>query len=93
MQKMQMRKEREGKELKTDFGIKYIFFRLGKDRYLISFRSTFFKGVHEVHISTSKDGKGYKEEFAIIEECYPGFFERVKSRITFWKARSMWFRR
>lgn len=77
--------------MKPDLGIKYIFFRLGKDRYLISFRNTFFKGVHDVHISTSVDGKGYTEEDPLIEECYPGFFERVKSRITFWKARSKWF--
>lgn len=78
--------------MKTDYRIKYIFFDLKGKKYLISFRDTFFKGVYAVSVSTGTDGKGYGRENAIIEECYPGFIERLKSRIAFWKARSRWFR-
>ncbi|WP_318708850.1 hypothetical protein [Candidatus Acetatifactor stercoripullorum] len=77
---------------KVDFGLKYVFFELDKKRYLISFRDTFLKGVHDVEVSTGTDGKGYGKEKAVIEECYPGFLARAKARITFWKARSKWFR-
>lgn len=79
--------------MKTDYSIKYIFFDLEGKKYLISFRDTFFKGVHAVSVSTGTDGKGYGCENAIIEECYPGFIERLKSRIAFRKARSRRFRR
>ena len=63
--------------MKTDYRIKYIFFDLKGKKYLISFRDTFFKGVHAVSVSTGTDGKGYGRENAIIEECYPGFIERL----------------
>lgn len=74
--------------MKTDYGIKYIFFDLEGKKYLISFKDTFLKGIYGVSVSAGIDGKGYAQVDATIEECYPGICGRLKARITFWKARS-----
>lgn len=83
-----MREEREKAQMKIDYSIKYIFFDLEGKKYLISFRDTFSKGVYDVSVSTRTGGIGYGRTNAIIKECYPGFIERLKSRIEFWKVRN-----
>ena len=63
---------------KLDLGLKHIVFELDGKRYLMSFRDTFLKGVHDVEIWTSADGKGYRKTEAIIEDTYPDLRKRIK---------------
>lgn len=62
----------------VDMSLKYIFFELDGKKYLVSFKDTFFKGVHDVVIRIGTDGIGYGETQAIVEAAYPNFRERIK---------------
>lgn len=62
----------------VDMSLKYIFFELDGKKYLVSFKDTFFKGVHDVVIRIGTDGIGYGETQAIVEAAYPNFKKRVR---------------
>lgn len=62
----------------TDVSLKYIFFELDGQKFSVSFRDSFFKGVYDVEIRTGTDGKGYGKTTAVVEAVYPNFRERMK---------------
>ena len=58
-------------------------FRLDGKDYIASFRSSFLKGIYDVHIW--EEGKGVWHQ-AEITDKYPNLIERIKARILFHKA-------
>lgn len=58
--------------LGTDFGLKYVIADIDGEEYTISFRETFWKGVHAVSVRGGKHIPTYE-----IKSTYPGFPRRI----------------
>lgn len=73
--------------MKTDYGLKYIFFKDEDREYCVMFRSSFLKGVYDIKVRRWDIGAFIPE----VSESYPKVIKRIEARIAFWKAKSKLF--